>query len=368
MSELLYRRVFEELRQAIRAGDFAVGEKLPSEAELTAKFSVSAITLKRALDLLRVDGYIIRRPRLGTFVVSAEPVTPVTAATQPLGLPLIGCVVTTFDDTFGTRIIEGLLDGASRSAHLIVKRTGGDQTREDELVRDLVEIGASGIVLLPSSSQFIPPAVLELVTRQFPVVILDRLFDGVPLSAVCSDNFGGGKTGTEYLFELGHQQVGLITSSSQVSTTADRRQGYIRAHAEFHIPLDENNELHTIESTVPGSSVSIEDDIARLGDFVSAHPKVTAYLVSEYNIAVMLREAVKHAGLSIPEDISVVCFDHPTAFADRGLFRFTHVSQDQNLLGENAIQQVLAQVANPKDTHRVVVPTQLVIGRSTRAR
>ena len=68
---MLYKRVYESLRQAITTGVYAVGDRLPSEADLSKQFEVSAITVKRALDLLRNEGMIVRRPRIGTVVTSA---------------------------------------------------------------------------------------------------------------------------------------------------------------------------------------------------------------------------------------------------------------------------------------------------------
>lgn len=361
---ILYKRVYEELRDAIRAGEYPVDARLPSEAELTEKFSVSAITLKRALDLLRIDGYIVRRPRIGTVVVSANP-SPVPVA-RDASRPVIGCVITNFDDTFGTRVVEGLLDEAGTEAHVIVKRSHGNLKLEDEVIRSLVDAGISGLVLLPSTSEYIPPAALELVMTQFPVVILDRSFDGIPVSAVSSDNFAGAKEATEHLFDLGHTQVGLVMSSSHVSTNADRRNGYVHAHAQFHMPLDSSREFATIGSTVPGSTDTTDIDIQNLMRFVETNRSTTAFFVTEYNIALLLSEACRRLGLRIPDDISVVCFDHPDAFFDRGIFRYTHIAQDQSGMGARAAAQVLAQIADRNGIDKSVLDTRLVPGQSTR--
>lgn len=361
---ILYKRVYEELRNAIRAGEYPVDTRLPSESELTEKFSVSPITLKRALDLLRIDGYIVRRPRIGTVVVSTNPspAPPARDSTRPL----IGCVITNFDDTFGTRVLEGLIEEAGTDAHVIVKRSHGNLTLEDEAIRSLVDAGISGLVLLPSTSEYIPPAALELVMRKFPVVILDRSFEGIPVSAVASDNFTGAKEATELLFELGHTHVGLITSSSQVSTNADRRNGYVHAHAAFHMPLDATREFSAIGSTVPGSTDTSDTDIENLMRFVEADRSTSAFFVTEYNIALLLSEACRRLGLGIPDDVSIVCFDHPDAFFDRGLFRYSHVAQDQEGMGARAASQVLLQIVDRDAIDKSVLDTRLVPGQSTR--
>jgi DNA-binding LacI/PurR family transcriptional regulator len=362
---VLYRQVYDALRARIVEGRYAVGDKLPSEAELSEEYSVSSITVKRALDLLRTDGFIVRRPRLGTFVTSATPAGDTPSAPSGRTRPLIGCVVTNFDDTFGSRVVEGLLSGAGVDDPVILMRSMGNHDLEDASIRSLIDSGVSGLVLQPSSSEFIPPAALELVTRRFPLVILDRVFDGIPVSAVRSDNLAGAMSATEHLLTLGHRTVGFVSAASHVSSSEERRNGWVHAHAAFHRPLDDTAELRTLDSTIPGSTSSAEEDIERLMAFVGEHAHVTAYLAAEYNIALLLREACRRLGLSIPADISVVCFDHPDAAFDAGLFRFTHVRQQQSAIGERAIDAVRAQIAAPGSIEKVLLPTELVLGAST---
>lgn len=364
---MLYKRVYEALREAITQGTYAVGDRLPSEAELSTQFEVSPITVKRALELLRTDGMIMRRPRIGTVVTSATPNAATVRATPEVhrDSTLIGCVLTSFDDTFGNKIIEGILAATGADTHVVIKRSGGDLAEEDSCIRALVDAGVHGLILLPSSSEYIPPAALELVAKKFPVVILDRIFDGIPVSAVCSDNAAGGRAATEHLLELGHQTIGFVSSTSHVSSSDDRRSGYIHAHAMNHLPLENRAELRTIGSTVPGSSETAEDDIARLVEFVQQHPDITGYVAAEYNIALMLREACGRLGLDVPTDISIVCFDHPDASFDTRVFRYTHVRQAQHELGVTAIASVRRQIDAAHAIEKVVLPVELVAGASS---
>lgn len=358
---MLYQSVYENLRDAIRGGEYPVGERLPPEAALLEEHSVSAITLRRALDMLRQDGYVVRRPRIGTMVVSTDPAQPeAEQATLSIGL-----VITNFDDTFGTRVVEGILAAADGRANIVVRRTEGDLEREDGAIRSLVDSGVDGLLLLPSSSEFIPPAILELVTRRFPVVILDRRYEGIPVSGVATDNIAAGSEATEHLFSLGHRRIALITSDSRVTSNDDRRRGYVGAHARNDVTLDDALLFHDVDSTLPGSDVSPDEDIRRLTAFVSAHPDVTAYVAGEYNIALLLREALLALGRKVPADVSVVCFDHPDSTFDRRLFRFTHVAQDQPEIGRRSVEQLLAQIADSRVVGKVAVPATLVQGEST---
>ena len=357
---MLYQTTFEDLRSRISAGEFPVGQRLPSEAELLAHYDVSAITLRRALDMLREAGYVARRPRVGTTVVSAEP----TARQQPTAHTEIGVVLTNFDDTFGTRVVEGMLDEAGTETDVIVKRTHGDHDTEDAAIRALAR-RVHGLVVLPSSSEFIPPAVLELLPTGFPVVILDRRYEGIPVTDISTDNIAAGAAATEYLFDLGHRTVALVTSDSRVTSNDDRRRGWVGAHARKDKALDDRLAFHDVESTLPGATDRPEDDVARLAAFVEAHPEATAFVAGEYNIALLLRDALERVGKRVPDDVSIVCFDHPDATFDRRLFRFTHIAQDQPGVGRQAVAQVLRQARGESGSRKILVPAQLVDGLST---
>jgi len=62
------RRLYLVLRDRILRGEIAPLAPLPGEPRLAAEFSVSRVTVRRALDQLVRDGLVQRRPGAGTFV------------------------------------------------------------------------------------------------------------------------------------------------------------------------------------------------------------------------------------------------------------------------------------------------------------
>jgi GntR family transcriptional regulator len=68
MRHIRYQEIADVLRQ--RALDSPAGSVLPSEAEMSAEFGASRVTIRRALELVREDGLIAARQGFGWFVAT----------------------------------------------------------------------------------------------------------------------------------------------------------------------------------------------------------------------------------------------------------------------------------------------------------
>lgn len=67
-----YERLADDLEQRIRSGEFAPGERLPSEPALCEEYEVSDTTVRRALGILRDRGLVITEWGIGSRVRSPD--------------------------------------------------------------------------------------------------------------------------------------------------------------------------------------------------------------------------------------------------------------------------------------------------------
>ena len=74
-SNKLYMQIFHQLRDAIMAGTFQVGDKLPSEKELCEMFGVSRVPVREALCALELNGLVESNQGQGVFVKEIHSVT-----------------------------------------------------------------------------------------------------------------------------------------------------------------------------------------------------------------------------------------------------------------------------------------------------
>lgn len=69
-----YREIYDDLRRRVLSGEFPVGDRLPSIAELQAHYEVPGLnTIRQAQQLLVDDGIVETRQGVGAFVISHTP-------------------------------------------------------------------------------------------------------------------------------------------------------------------------------------------------------------------------------------------------------------------------------------------------------
>ena len=66
-------QIMEKIKQSIISGEFKVGERLPTELQLTERFGVSRVPVREALRSLRQAGFLVTKHGVGTFVNIVSP-------------------------------------------------------------------------------------------------------------------------------------------------------------------------------------------------------------------------------------------------------------------------------------------------------
>jgi GntR family transcriptional regulator len=73
MTRPVHISIHDDLRIRLSAGEWAAGERLPSEADLAARYGVARMTIRQALGALASEGIVVRRQGLGTFAAEVLP-------------------------------------------------------------------------------------------------------------------------------------------------------------------------------------------------------------------------------------------------------------------------------------------------------
>ncbi len=311
---------------------------------ISGKGYVSQDVRRRVTEALVRTGYVVNRQARGLAGGRSQ---------------VVGLVVRDLDTNYIGEIIRGIDEElASAQYDLMLYTTHRRGHRESAFVATITAGFADGLLLvLPTE----PEAYIDSIGRRaFPYVLIDDGGLNDPGPSVGATNEQGGYDATEYLLELGHTRIGLVTGFLQMGCATDRIAGYRRAHMDRGIAVDETL-IRTGDFRQP---LGYE----RARELLALEKPPTAIFASNDESAFGVMEAVRDCGLRIGPDVSVIGFDdiltssmvHPP---------LTTVRQPLKEMGRRATQMLLARIENPALVpERIDLPTELVIRQSCTGR
>jgi GntR family transcriptional regulator len=171
-----YLQIEEQLADRIEAGEFAPGDALPTERELTQQLGVSRMTVRAAMDRLVQRDLIVRRQGSGTYV--AEPKLRQDAS------KLHGF----FEDTVGQGVmpVSRLLE---REDILATRHLAGilDLSVGESVYRIVRVRSARGVPVVLETSYFpaaVVPGLLAMDLERSSIYrLMDREFNARPVRA-----------------------------------------------------------------------------------------------------------------------------------------------------------------------------------------
>ncbi len=214
---------------------------------------------------------------------------------------------------------------------------------ESDVIQDLISQNLDGIIMLPRNNQ-------DTLYRLFqeagiPVVILDQIptsLDEYPVDCVLSDNYGGGAMLAQDLLEKGHKNIYILERSEHSHTIEQRIRGFTDVFKRNNY---DTSVFRPAYDPIPfGETQSVIDSgKQRFRQVMCSPDPPTAIFFTNYIVAMGGLVAANSARYSIPEDISLVCFD------DDPLFKAMHtsmtcVAQDLAQMGEKASEILMRRI------------------------
>ena len=344
--------LMSSVRTEILSGKWPLHARLPTDRALARAHGVGLNTVRRALGALVDEGLLERRRGSGTFVIGTP--TPVQEAA-----PVVGILVPTTRRYFPD-LIAGL-ESVVRSAggHLLLRSTERDQSRELNLLDDLVAQHPTGLVVVPTLFGVVDPDVYlrRIGALDVPTVLAERVPTGSAgrsLSYVATDTAEGGRLAVEHLYGLGRRRIGLL-SSRNTATSEQLLDGFRVAVAEYAM---------NSERAVARRPEWDEDDLASYARRARSLGLDAVVCLGDRNAAQLLPQ-LRRVGLTVPDDVAVVAYENEVA-RDAEI-PLTTVEPPRlevgRLAGELLLRQVeLGSGATPV---RVEIAPRLVVRSST---
>ena len=345
-----YELIYQHYLSLIREGKLHIGDKLPSENEMSNSFGVSRITVVKALDMLSKDGYISRVQGSGSFVrADFEVLSPANT------LKLISLIIPFQPRGRELSLIKVIERELSQFGYLLsVSNSNDDPLLERQLLCQL-KSSAQGIILYLSHSNQNEDIFYQLFKEKYPIVLIDKAPLHLPCDCVLSDNFSGGYQIGQRLLQSGHTHFVLIFHPLyQFSSEFHRFTGFLQALQEADIP-QENIRLFTMTD----QDKDYSEAIALITESASVSPSSLAVVSCNDIVAEKLLRQFRNVSSQLLPTITFAGFD--------GLFTppedvsYLTVRQNPGMIGLTAAQRILEKIETPSLYYSSkIVPVELM--------
>lgn len=329
----------------------------PTIRDVARRAGVAPITVSRVINN---SGYVSPETRTRVEAAIAELRYVPNTLARSLRFKktrVLALIVTDITNPFWTTVARGVEDVANAHGFsLILCNTDEDEAKQDAYLQALLQKRVDGFILVPARSVADP--VLIIQAQNVPVVVLDRRIPDVAVDVVRSDSEGGAYRLITYLLALGHRHIATLSGPPTISTALDRVAGYRRALAEAGLPPEAEMVFY--------GNYDIESGYQNALRAMKHTPRPTALFAANNFIAIGALRALHEAGMRVPDDMALVCFDDVPMWLQITPF-FTMASQRAYQMGQHATELLLERLAGPdmREPREIVLPVDIVVRQSS---
>ena len=206
----------------------------------------------------------------------------------------------------------------------------------EELIHAAISQSVAGILYFPYHNNRGHTAYME--KNRVPFVLLDRRIEGVLADGVRCDDEQGGYLAGKHLLDLGHRRFLFLSGVNRSSSQLDRLAGFFRA-------LDEGGMPRGAARVVPGEDV---EAALAAGDMrkLLLPLDYTGIVSFRDEISYMAMKELRALRVSIPEDVSLVSFDHLRGDIPY-LPQLTSIYAADGYVAESGVRLLLSRIAQP---------------------
>jgi DNA-binding LacI/PurR family transcriptional regulator len=238
---------------------------------------------------------------------------------------------------------------------MLLKCTYGSVEAENQAIENAVEIGAEGLILMCAQNETYNTAIVKRALEKFPMVLVDRTMQGIPIPCVKTDNYMAAKEMTRLLIERGHHNLCFVTHSSiNTPTIRERHEGFVDCILEYDgvngktMQISEYNP--TPEEAKEPTLTFNREEIRKL---LLEHQECTAFLCIETKLCSILCEEMAEMGLKR----EIVSFDGRGSSGSKNVIAY--VKQGEREMGIAAVDSLEQIMNGTAVTGEICIPYQI---------
>jgi DNA-binding LacI/PurR family transcriptional regulator len=264
----------------------------------------------------------------------------------------IGIVVEEIGDPYSSVLISGIESVLSLRKYIFLTVVHRHNPQLLQQYLDTLRVrGVEGIITIDS--------VLNVAPR-LPLVAIPGYSKLPGVHNIVLDHRRAAKMALEHLIRLGHRKIAVFRGQALSADSAERWNSIREVAMELGAPIESG-----LVVELAGDHASPQPGYEAIQKLRARGAKYTAVFAYNDMSAIGAMQALKDAGLQVPEDVSVVGFDdvREASFYSPAL---TTVRQPLRRMGEIAAEMIVSQIDGKEGlADNVKVEPEFVIRQST---
>jgi len=275
----------------------------------------------------------------------------------------IGVIIPEIVHHYFTTVISGIEQVANEKGYHVIICTSNNTFDKEVINLEILANGSTDGFILSVAKETQQKGdyhhLTEVIEQGMPLVMFDRVIEGINCDKVIIDDMLGAKKAVQHLIDIGCKRIGLITTIDYVSVGKLRTKGYREALADNNIPSDENLILKVED---------FDHSEAEIQAFLNDKDVDAVFAVNEH-FAIYAIKALKERGIDVPKDVSVIAFTDGE-LSKRFMPSLTTINQHGEEMGAQAARLLIRKLENeeaedePFET--IIIETSFIKRNSTK--
>lgn len=214
----------------------------------------------------------------------------------------IGLIIPNLDYVLAT-MVKGIDEVALEAGYTVmVCQSNESFGREMVNTKRLLESLVDGFIISVSSETMIFEHIKKIQSKKIPLVLFDRVINGIGVPKVRLDNLEGGRMATQHLIDQGYKRIALLAGPESLSISNERKEGYLQILNQNKQKIDKNIIIHC----------DFNQDYAYMAtkELLAMNNRPDAIFAISDRLAIGAMLAIKEMGLKIPKEIGLVGFNN----------------------------------------------------------
>jgi LacI family transcriptional regulator len=328
--------------------------------DLARKLNISIATVSRAL---KDDPVVSKKTKKKIFELAEEMGYRYNHFARNLREQrtyTVGVIVPRLNSYFMSTVIAGIESVANNEGYnLIISQSSESAEKEINSAKTMFNNRVDGLLVSLAYDTEDIKHFDQFFRKNIPLIFFDRVMDHPDCTNVLIDNRRGAYEATTHLIGQGCRRIVHITATPKRNVYVDRLAGYKQALADNKIPFREDYVLV--------NNLSQEAGVQAAEAILKMDPLPDAVFVANDNCAVGCMQALKNAGIRIPQDIAFVGFnnDPVSTVIEPNLTTINYPGYKMGEMAAGSLINHLNGVTSIDATNTILLRSELIIRASS---